>query len=555
MSAKRGGNRRSHSEKKRSIVPLDQLKKEHRMPVLFVGAGITRRYCDVCVWSDLLESIATKAGISQFQLNGIRQRLSSEHSADEINPLLAKEIRKALIDRISAGELGRDDFPELDDAEWFMMEHSDPFKALVCHHVSKYTLTGDPALLEELEAFRKLSSKIPAVITTNYDDFLEKHVFTDFDKLVFPDDYYFSDSSGYGEIMKIHGTVEDPDSIVITSDDYRKLESESLVILARFTSILCNNPVIFIGYSLSDPEINGIIHSIVSSLKQTQLERIRKHMVQVSVNPNVDKVSWNYPFMEHDGKRVEITRIIVPSLSHLFEALEGFDPVATPMEIKKYMSMIREIVLSADPRSMKVTMINADEIERAKPGDLAVLFGTTESVGSLMKGIVGYDISDVIEDVLFERQGLLNSKTAFIQWLSDKRICSGIKYIPVFHYIRRFGIVAEELPCEVREFLDEMVKHMESSIGRMRPDCECVVDGSEIDDFLAGQTKSFRRCHALAYFYSAGVIDEHEFRERLQTIYKEMHDEFGEDAKVPSDMRCAIAYLDYKPFKLAQKNP
>ena len=207
------------------IVPLDKLLKEKRVPILFIGAGITRRYCNTVGWNELLERIAAKTGIDRFQLNGMRKKIESDNPGCDVNPALATVLRRTMIDQISSGRLSRSDFPELSDGEWVQMETLDPFKVLVCNLVSRIGITDKPELVAELDMFRKLSRKIPAVITTNYDGFLEHEVFTEYSVLVFPDDYYFSDSDGYGDILKIHGTVERPDTIVITSEDYDNLKS------------------------------------------------------------------------------------------------------------------------------------------------------------------------------------------------------------------------------------------------------------------------------------------------------------------------------------------
>ena len=257
MPSKRASRRKDDNPLEQRIVPLDKLLKEKRVPILFIGAGITRRYCNAFGWDELLEYIALKTGIDRFQLNGIRKKIESENPDCDVNPALATILRRTMIDLISSGKLCRSDFSELTDEEWIRMETLDPFKVLVCNMVSKINITDDPDLVAELDMFKKLSRKIPAVITTNYDEFLEKEVFTDYSVLVFPDDYYFSDSDGYGDILKIHGTVERPDTVVITSEDYDNLKLNSKIVMSRITSLMCNNPIIFIGYSMSDDEING----------------------------------------------------------------------------------------------------------------------------------------------------------------------------------------------------------------------------------------------------------------------------------------------------------
>ena len=549
MSSRRASRRKDENPLEQRIVPLDKLLKERRVPVLFIGAGITRRYCNTVGWNELLEYIAAKSGIDRFQLNGMRKKIESDNPEYDVNPALATELRKTMIDLISSGRIGRSDFPELSDDEWKNMETLDPFKVLVCNRVSHIELTDDPKLVTELNMFRKLSRKIPAVITTNYDRFLEQEVFTDYSVLVFPDDYYFSDSDGYGDILKIHGTAERPDTIVITTEDYDGLKSDSKIVMSRITSLMCNNPIIFIGYSMSDSEINGIITDIVTSLRQTDLDRIRNHMVRVDVDSNLTKTVWNPYLVEHDGKRVEIMNMTVPSLDVLYNYLDKFSPTATPSEIKKYRSMIREIVLTADPQSRRLVFINEKEIERAGPGELAVMFATETSLKSLMKGIIGYDISDVLMDVLYDRPGMLESKTAFLTWASDSRICTGNKYIPVFHYIMKFGISLDDLPENVSVFINTMIAHLDNKVEQMRVQCSTVTSLEDIDGFLSGKPRSFHRCEALMYFYSVGIINRDSYRSKLQSAYSDIVRDNGEHARIPSELRAAITYIDYNTFK------
>ena len=240
------------------IRPLDRLLHEKRMPVLLVGSGISGRYMDTCTWDALLEKAAAVMGIDRFWLNGIKAGLETEHPGANVYPLLASELSKRMNGMIGRGELTRDSFPGMTDGEWSLMETCNPFKAVVCSIVRGGKLTDDPDKLAELESFRKVAGKVPAVITTNHDCFLETEVFDGFDTLVYLDDFYFSGSEGYGEILKIHGTADAPDSIVLTSEDYARLRRESKVILSRLTYLICYHPVIFIGHSLRDEEVHRV---------------------------------------------------------------------------------------------------------------------------------------------------------------------------------------------------------------------------------------------------------------------------------------------------------
>jgi len=337
------------------IRPLDQLLHEKRMPVLFVGSGISGRYMDTCTWDALLEKAAAVMGIDRFRLNGIKAGLETEHPGANVYPLLASELSKRMNGMIGRGELTRDSFPGMTDGEWGLMETCNPFKAVVCSIVKGGKLTDDPEKLAELESFRKVAGKVPAVITTNYDRFLETEVFDGFDTLVYPDDFYFSGSEGYGEILKIHGTADAPDSIVLTSEDYDRLRRESKVILSRLTYLMCYHPVIFIGYSLRDEEVHDMIFDLVSSLKQDDLDRASGHILMVGFSDKPEKPVWGSRVLEKEGKMLEVIDLEVSGPEVLFRYLDRFTPVASASEIKMYGRMAREALFGTDPSSVQIS--------------------------------------------------------------------------------------------------------------------------------------------------------------------------------------------------------
>lgn len=111
-------------------------------------------------------------------------------------------------------------------------------------------------------------------------------------------------------------------------------------------------------------------------------------------------------------------------------------------------------------------------------------------------------------DVLFNSSGMIDSKTAFLTWVSDRRICCGNKYIPIFHYMLKFGIRTDDLPSNVRAFVGIIIDNMNRKISRMGFSCKDVRTEADIDDFLSRQKKSFHRIDALTYFYSIGILDK-----------------------------------------------
>lgn len=486
--------------------------------------------------------------MTKFQLNAMKKRIESENPDKKSQPLLATELSAKMMNDISAGLLTKKKFPDLSEEEWSYMETKDPFKVLICSLLKRNETKSDPDMLLELEAFRKLADKIPAVITTNYDRFLEDHVFREFSVLLYPDDYYFGDSSGYGEILKIHGTVDKPETIVILAKDYMKLKNDSKLIMSRITTLLCQHPIVFLGYSLSDEEIHQLIYDIVTSLRQSDLDKIRGNLITVSVREENTKAIWKNKAVENDGRRIEVVELSLPNLRVLFNYLDKFTPTATPLEIKKYRDMIHEIVISADSKK-RVFLMDANDLGMASRNDLAVIFGKSSTLGPLFKGIIGYEVTDAILDVLKGRKGRLeSSQGAFLEWLKQKRISKGTKYIPLFYYFRKYKIDYKQLQPDIVEFIDNMKDSIEKHIAKMESKCSAVDSASDIDEFLNAQVKSFSKADALMYFLSKGIIDREECRKRLLDLYCEEFKQFRELTKIGTDIRRATTYLDMCNF-------
>ncbi|QGU81612.1 hypothetical protein BSR19_10720 (plasmid) [Streptococcus salivarius] len=74
---------------------------------------------------------------------------------------------------------------------------------------------------EEISEFSKMLAKARIIITTNYDTFIEERLKATNTgiKVNVGNKGLFSKSSDYGELYKIHGSINEPNSIAITSQD------------------------------------------------------------------------------------------------------------------------------------------------------------------------------------------------------------------------------------------------------------------------------------------------------------------------------------------------
>jgi|GEM_PF-6861070 hypothetical protein len=120
-----------------------------------------------------------------------------------------------------------------------------------------------------------LIPQLKSIITTNYDTLFER-VYGDLLKVIVTnEDVVASKNKQRIQLLKIHGTIEQPETIRITTSDYQAFFNEEQSRNPLWTEIksLCTkNSILFIGYSLKDSDVKYLIYQILDQLKDSHKE-------------------------------------------------------------------------------------------------------------------------------------------------------------------------------------------------------------------------------------------------------------------------------------------
>lgn len=208
-----------------------------RRCVLFVGAGLSRP-AGYPGWGDLMRAV----------LDHAEAELGAAAGADELRALLTQYKFAEVADQCRT-LLGRTEFGRF-------------LRTQLARDVAPPAATHR-AIVETPYA---------CIVTTNFDTLLEE-AFARWSDFGIPRAPTGMELAQHGTllldgaffILKAHGTIHDDESMVFTSEDYRRITHANPAFQAVMSSLLLTHAVLFVGYSLSDPNFRLLIDSQLST--------------------------------------------------------------------------------------------------------------------------------------------------------------------------------------------------------------------------------------------------------------------------------------------------
>ena len=204
-----------------------------RRCVLFVGAGLSRP-AGYPGWRDLMRTV----------VNETASRLALGRGKKELIALVAQSKFAEVADQCRT-LLGRSAFSEIlrSSLAREVQPPADTHRAIVRTPYACIVTTNFDTLLED--AYAKWSDIGVPKAPTGVE--LSQH------GTLLLDGAFF--------ILKAHGSIHDDASMVFTSEDYRRITHANPAFQAMMSAILLSHAVLFVGYSLSDPNFRLLLDS------------------------------------------------------------------------------------------------------------------------------------------------------------------------------------------------------------------------------------------------------------------------------------------------------
>jgi len=395
-------------------------------PFLFVGSGLTRRYLNLPDWKGLLRHFAEKIRNDEFAYSSYENLAKGMECKAGILPKVAELIQKDYDQKWFADATIR---TVEGDALNLIHNGISPFKVELANYL-KTLAVPNMAYKEEIDKLSEISEKsIAGVITTNYDTFLEEY-FQGFCKYVGQSELIFSPIQGVAEIYKIHGSIEVPDSIVINEEDYVSFQEKSAYLAAKLMTIFMEYPIVFIGYSIGDSNIQSIIKSIVNCLDAEQVKKLEDRFVFIEYKEDMIGAEATPYTIMIDDKPLTMRKIVMSDFMLLYNALEGKKAKLPVRILRRFKQELYEYTITNAPTdSIRVASI---EDERVADDELVLSIGRASEFG--LKGLSGLESNELYRDVVIG--DLLYSADELLEYALPKLLQQNSGKLPINKYLK-----------------------------------------------------------------------------------------------------------------------
>lgn len=239
------------------------------------------------------------------------------------------------------------------DHEKDLSKKISPFKLCIADFFRSCIDNVQVAYLDEIAQLQKIGSKnISCIITTNYDLFLENSFGVDhFQPYIGQNELLFSTIYEVAEIYKIHGCCTRAESIVINSYDYNQFIKKSAYLSSKILTLFLERPIIFLGYSISDPNIRRILQSISDCLENEQLVQLKERLIFIewNSNPDVDDCISEKQFDFNNGKTITMKNVLLTQYCELYDVILENTVKYDVKALRRIKSQLYELVKTNKP--------------------------------------------------------------------------------------------------------------------------------------------------------------------------------------------------------------
>lgn len=501
-------------------------------PILFIGAGISLRYYEKAYsWESLLKTIATdlNKGNTQLYLDLRNKAMDALGTCDYAS--LATALEAEIDARLKDLSSKEDSIPQI----WGIVNKifyeiaednrkTSRLKIWVKELLSALEL--NQLRKNEVLSFKKACEKVASIVTTNYDTFVEDHL--GFNPLLGNDILL---SNPYQSVYKIHGSVTDPSNMVLTKEDYDLFNHRYELIQAQLISLFIHNPIVFLGYSINDANIQKLLSVIFSYVdRNSDLGRkVAENFLCVqyergSENLDIQEETFHIRLGEREAD-IPINVLKTDKFIALYDALSNLQLPVEAIHLKRVEHVFHRIKLGGE---IAVKLVG--DLENVDNRELVLAIGPIDRIDVSLDKI--YRVTEAIQSY-FEITEEFKSGMVILTDGVRKNM-----YFPA----KGMAHVFPEMEHK-DELCQQQDKLLNEEFNRIEKIPECRSDHTDVDDILRDERiVASNKVKAIFYqVYKAGIA--------LDDLRGYLYNRLQDSREcVPTDIRKLLCLYDARKY-------
>ncbi len=372
---------------------IEIVKNFNSTPFLFIGSGLSMRYLGLPKWNELLTIFAKRINNDDFSYNSYENDAKTFDLKAGLLPKIAELIELDF----NKKWFKEPSFRQLDtDYLSYVKAGTSPFKAEIAMYIKNNSHIID-SYKNEIEKLSEISKKsLSGIITTNYDCFIE-NTMDNYTTYIGQQQLLFSSTQGLAEIYKIHGCITNPNTIIINEEDYVDFDDNSSYLAAKLMTIFVEYPIIFIGYSINDRNVQKILKSIIKCMSNDNIKKLQDNFIFIEYEKDYTGFKVSPQTFIFDDKIINMTNIRLSDFELLYDALT-IKKSKIPV---KLMRLFKEELYYYTLTGIPTSNLRVANIENtlAKDEDLVIAIVKPSDIAGL-KGLAGLTIDEWYTDII-----------------------------------------------------------------------------------------------------------------------------------------------------------
>ena len=228
---------------------------------------------------------------------------------------------------------------------------------------------------------------------------------------------------------------------MLTTKDYEAYRQKNPYLSSKLLTMFIERPVIFLGYSLTDPHITEILEDIINCFPNKSLDFLQNKLLFVEWDPSLKNAEFTDTVIH---KKIPVKYVKLPTFIELFEVLSETKKRIPAHLFRMIKDELYELVLKDDPKG-KLYVREAQKTEdNFKSTEFVVGYGAISLVKQsetiAKKGLIGIQRNDLMREVVFE-----NGDFEWLDFVDTvfPSICQPATRIPIFHFFHKAKLIGE----------------------------------------------------------------------------------------------------------------